>query len=142
MIMSAENLKGIEVGDRVWNISFGYGTVAEIDNSEFPVWVDFDSGDSSDFTLEGMEYDYCKEPSLFFEMPEFYKNKEYPKKPRWRAKLGEKYYLVTSLGAVDNYFEVGELYDDKIFAIGNYFKNEEQAKESKFYKAFHNDEEE
>ena len=135
--MSVENLKGVEVGDRVWNTSFGYGTVAEIDNSEFPVWVDFDSGDSNDFTLEGMEYDYCKEPSLFFEMPEFYKNKEYPKKPRWRAKVGEKYFLVISLGVVNHCIEGGDSYDDKLFSIGNYFKTEEEAKESELYKAFH-----
>lgn len=131
------NLEGVEVGDRVWGVLYGYGTVKGIDKSDFPIGVAFDGGDSSEFTSEGREYSEEKEPSLFFEMPKMYKNKEYPKKPRWRANTGESYFFINVTGKFCEFLDDRESIDNKLFSVGNYFKSEKMAKESELYKAFH-----
>ena len=135
-----KNLEGIEIGDRVWGVLYGYGTVIGIDNSEFPISVDFDDEYNNEFTLEGKEYSEDKEPSLFFEMPEFYKSKQYPKKPRWRASEGEKFYYILANGRITSVRDSMDIYDNKMFLVGNYFKSEEKAKKSEIYKAFHHEE--
>lgn len=61
-------------------------------------------------------------------------------KTRLRAEKGEEYFLVTSYGGIyktkDNYYEM----DDLHFNVKNYFKSEQEAKESKIYKVFHEEE--
>ena len=136
------NLEGIEVGDRVWCVLYGYGTVVGMDKSDYPIRVHFDGGDGTDFTSEGREFSEEKEPSLFFEMPKMYKNKEYPKKPRWRANRNDPYYFVTDIGGVGDHLEKKDWIDNEFFKVGNYFKSEEKAKESEIYKAFHKYDEE
>ena len=133
------NLEGIEVGDRVWCVLYGYGTVVGIEKSDYsyPIRVDFDGRDSSDFTLEGREYSDEEEPSLFFERPKFYKNKEYPKKPRWRANTGESYFFINVTGKFCGDKDYRESIDNELFSVGNYFKSEKMAKESELYKVFH-----
>ena len=136
-----ENLKGIEIGDRVWSTLYGYGTVVEIDESaNYPILVNFDRDcnviDPVSFSRDGKSWSTHEVPSLFFDIPEMYKEENYPEKPRWRAKLEGRYYLVTSLGTVNHCQESGNLYDDALFDVGNYFKTEEEAMNSKFYKAF------
>jgi len=50
---------------------------------------------------------------------------EQPK--RWRAMIGEKYFRVDEWGIVDNCQECGDGCDNFRYAIGNYFKTEEEA---------------
>ena len=47
--------------------------------------------------------------------------------PRWRAKEGEKYYLVSDCLDVDFNPESSDKYDDSYYAAGNYFKTKEAA---------------
>ena len=45
-----ENLKGIKKGDKIWSPNYGYGTVISIDESEYPINVDFDNGNVNSYT--------------------------------------------------------------------------------------------
>ena len=47
--------------------------------------------------------------------------------PRWRAKIGEKYYFVGDCLDVDFNSENSDKFDDSYYAAGNYFKTEEAA---------------
>ena len=47
--------------------------------------------------------------------------------PRWRAKIGEKYYFISDCLDVDFNSEDSDEYDDSYYAAGNYFKTEEAA---------------
>ena len=139
-----KNLEEVEVGDKVWSINYGYGKVIEIEGiaSEFPISVEFDSVSNwaKSHTSDGKEYRGCKEPSLFFEMPEFYKNKQYPKKPRWRANKDETYYYVTSDGCTNDSYDTRSDTDNRRFKVWNYFKSSEDAQESKIFKAYKREE--
>ena len=48
--------------------------------------------------------------------------------PRWRAKIGEKYYFISDCLDVDFNSEDSDGYDDSYYAAGNYFKTEGTAK--------------
>ena len=57
-----------KVGDRVWSLACGWGSVVEIDlkkNKEYPMRVNFDSGVSERFTMHGFRFVRDKKPSLF-----------------------------------------------------------------------------
>ena len=47
--------------------------------------------------------------------------------PRWRAKIGEKYYFVGDCLDVDFNSENSDKFDDSYYAADNYFKTEEAA---------------
>ena len=47
--------------------------------------------------------------------------------PRWRAKIGEKYYFISDCLDVDFNSEDSDEYDDSYYAADNYFKTEEAA---------------
>ena len=57
-----------------------------------------------------------------------------------RAEEGFDYYFVNGFGEIQCFAEEGALTDGKLFNAGNYFKSEQEAKESKFYKVFHEEE--
>jgi len=50
------------------------------------------------------------------------------KTKRWRAKEGERFYIVASDTSVVNFFggKIGE-YENDLFECGNYFKTEDEA---------------
>lgn len=50
-----------------------------------------------------------------------------PKYKRWRAEKGEKYFYIGGSGNVYYQTECHDEYDDFFYAIGNYFKTEEEA---------------
>ncbi|MGL5594606.1 MAG: hypothetical protein ACRDDH_11775 [Cetobacterium sp.] len=124
-------------GDRVWSTRSGWGTVEGRGDDyfgDFPVRVEFDDGSRIDFTSDGKEYTVDKLQSLFFEeivVPEsaLYKN-------AWRAERDDDYYYIGSIGRVEKDREVGFGCDDDRYAVGNYFRTEEEAKGSQIYKAF------
>ena len=47
--------------------------------------------------------------------------------PRWRAKIGEKYYFISDCLDVDFNSENSDKFDDSYYAADNYFKTEEAA---------------
>jgi len=61
--------KPFEIGDRVWSLNYGWGSVAlapvDLAIEEYPIYVNFDSGMSEQYTSEGYLWDSCKTPSLF-----------------------------------------------------------------------------
>lgn len=124
-----------EVENTVYCVMFGKGVVDNIDEEEYyPVTVTFENGREESYTSNG-EYYANSNRTLFFEeipIPE----SAYVK-PKWRAEKGNKYFLINSIGdiynTIDNYYEVDDLHFEK----GNYFQTEEEGKESKFYKVFH-----
>jgi hypothetical protein len=132
--MKADEFK---VGDTVYCVIFGKGTVKSIDIGDYPVFVEFFLGNSMciiAYTQSG-KFDINGLRTLFFEeipIPE-----SAYKRPRWRADIGTAYYYINAFGDVTFVAESEDHYDNKKFNIGNYFKTEEEAKESKFYKVFH-----
>ena len=124
-----------KAGDTVYCTMYGKGVVERIDeNGDYPVLVTFKNGVTKSYTKDGRFYAEVNR-TLFFEeikIPE----SAYVR-PKWRAEKGCKYFLINSIGDIyntmDNYYEI----DDLHFETGNYFKTEEEAKQSKFYKIFH-----
>ncbi len=125
-----------KVGDKVWAINNGWGVVRRIDEcQQYPVVVKFVKRDLAiTYTLEGIEA-LGERRTLFFEeipIPE-----SALISPRWRAERGESYYSVNCFGEVIPIVDLRWETDGKMWLVGNYFETEEEAKESKIYKAFH-----
>ena len=116
---------------------YGKGIVKRIDIGSYPVRVEFFYVNSTltiGYTQDGK---YTEEGlrTLFFEeipIPE-----SAYKKPKWRAEKGCNYFYVMSDGNINITFDDRTECNDLCFKHGNYFKTEEEAKESKFYKVFH-----
>ena len=54
-----------KVGDRVWSLLYGWGSVRAIKRNLYSVNVCFGSGGNIDFTKDGFCLSYHKNPSLF-----------------------------------------------------------------------------
>ena len=55
------------IGDEVWCISMGWGTITNVLNVEdYPITVDFESGKQDSFTMEGRLYSDDLSPTLFW----------------------------------------------------------------------------
>lgn len=134
--MKADEFK---VGDTVYCIIHGKGIICQISGSiDYPVLVKFSDGELKRcYTQDGR---YVKEGgrALFFE--EIIIPESAYKRPRWRAKSGDIYCHICGTGLIMHSAEYNTLENDAHFNTGNYFKTEEQAKESKFYKVFHEEE--
>lgn len=126
-----------EINDKVWDIRYGWGYVSKIGNDVFSVCVLFKNTKTATYTTDGKSaLDFNR--TLFFEeikIPE-----SAYKRPKWRADTNNIYYYINASGDFAFMSESGNDYDNKKFNIGNYFKTEEEAKESKFYKVFHEEE--
>lgn len=88
-----DNLKGVQVGDRVWGAGFGWGEVKGIDDSDspsYPIVVEFQRVPSLiSYTRQG-RYRYDDGfPSLFFSEIEF----QIPPAPE-RKFIPEKYDII------------------------------------------------
>lgn len=54
-------------GDRVWSISYGWGTILDIEHrNEKPVLVKFNCGKYKEYTLDGKEEIYSINPTIFW----------------------------------------------------------------------------
>ncbi|MGL5051709.1 MAG: hypothetical protein ACRC6E_13940 [Fusobacteriaceae bacterium] len=130
-----------KVGDKVWDIRFGWGKVIDTKHTKtLPICVEFGSRYIK-YAIDGRDRndDYCINRSLFFQ--ELVITEEALKKAKWRAKTNDDvYFTVDGKGEVvcwaDDYSE----YDDAMYRVGNYFETTEEAEESKFYKVFHEEE--
>lgn len=124
-----------KVGDTVYCTMYGEGFIEHIDeNGDYPVSVAFKNGAIKSYTKHGRFYAEVNRTLFFEEIP--IPESAYVR-PKWRAEKGGKYFLINSTGDIynttDNYYEINGLH----FKTGNYFKSEEVAKQSKFYKVFH-----
>lgn len=123
-----------EVGDKVWTIDNGWGEVIEMkDGIAYPVSVEFEKSKVS-YTKDGREFE-SKNVVLFFEeipIPE-----SALVRPKWRAEMHEPYYFINSRGDVCRTLDERTTFDCVVYKAGNYFQTRKEAKDSKFYKVFH-----
>lgn len=125
-----------KVGDKVWTFENGWGVVKTVSGGHvFPVVVKFEkSGLAISHTLDGKEALERGRVLLFEEV-------QIPEsaliRPRWRAEDMGEYFHINTVGAIISTVECGVKIDDNCWKVGNYFRTEEEAKESKIYRAFH-----
>ena len=133
------NRDEIKVEDTVYCVLYGKGKCIKIydDERDYSVDVKFETGIVLSYTASG-KYEADGIRTLFFE--EIIIPESAYKRPRWRAESGGEYFLVSSSGDIystrDNYYEI----DDLHFKTKNYFVSKQEARESKFYKVFHEEE--
>lgn len=120
-------------GDKVFCVGMGWGKVVEVvSNIAYPILVKF-AQDYGAFTKDG-SYDEEEHQSLFFEEIKI-PDSAYLR-ARWRANIDDTYFYVDSFGDTYKTSE-GSIYASDRYNAGNYFKTEEEAIASKFYKVFH-----
>lgn len=121
-----------EEKDKIFDIVFGAGEVNRIDGDNVIVH----------FTCSDLEYEYdqrgcmteCARRTLYFKPFDFVIPEEATIKPKWRAEQNKSYFLVNSFGDVEQTTELGNTTDDRRFLKRNYFRNENDARNSKIYK--------
>lgn len=128
-----------KVGDEVYCFFNKKGKCIKIeyDRRTYPVIIRFETGKVLSYTPSG-KCEINGVRTLFFEeikIPE-----SAYKRPRWRAEEGKYYYYISGTGLIMHSAEYNTFEDDARCNTGNYFKTEEEAKESKFYKVFHEEE--
>jgi hypothetical protein len=130
---------GFKVGDTVYCILYGKGKCVAIKKNEnYPVVVKMEEkGEFICYSYNG-QYSSGQKQVLFFE--EIIIPESAYKRPRWRAEKLGSYYTVSAAGEILKYNDVGSTGDNKFFIAKNYFKTVQEAKESKFYKVFHEEE--
>ncbi|MGL4999410.1 MAG: hypothetical protein ACRC5T_10620 [Cetobacterium sp.] len=127
-----------KVGDKVYDVRHGWGKVEDVEYSTlFPILVDFEEYFDM-YTVDGKDAILDKKACLFFEQIEIPDSAL--TRAKFRASYGEKYYSVNHYGVVERSIERSYKIDSRLVDIGNYFKTEKEAKESKFYKIFHDKE--
>lgn len=124
-----------EVGDRAWSSVYGWGKIDSIENGEeHPIIFVSDKGETESHTKDGRQHEIFLRTLFFQEIP-------IPEsalvRPRWRAERKGLYCRVNNIGKIESDYEEGVPYDDDLFNVGNYFKSKEEAKSSRFYKVFH-----
>lgn len=123
-----------KVGQRVWDINYGWGKITQIRGGGYPLVVDFEGGNNT-YTSEGKACSWSKGRSLFFEEIHIPESALTP--PRWKAEAGEKVFIIDSLGCVSEMTAWPGISLEGFFNVGNYFQTAEEARASKIYKAFH-----
>lgn len=125
-----------KVGDKVWSVNNGWGTVTEMRdyNAMCPVVVKYYCSECTNYTKDGKLYKDINR-SLFFE--EILIPETALVRPKWRAEQGCNYFFVTSTGRIDGAFGDRDDKENRRFNIGNYFRSIKEAEKSKFYKVFH-----
>jgi hypothetical protein len=106
---------------------------------DYPIAVKNKDCSSCWYTKEGKLSKFNDAETILFPSKE---NRDWStfRLPRWRAKEGNDYFCVSGLGDIDNYVDQFTGWDTGLWIAGNYFKTEEEAKNSKFYKVFHEEE--
>ena len=133
------NRDEFKINDEVWDIFYGFGIVVNVVKGKpYSVVVKFKDGDYvNSYTKEG-ECCSNRKRTLFFE--EIIIPESAYKRPRWRAKSGDIYCHISGTGLIMHIAEFDNFDNNAHYKVGNYFKTEEEAKESKFYKVFHEEE--
>lgn len=121
-----------EEKDKIFDIVFGAGEVNRIE--EGSVIVHFTCSDL------GYEYDQrgcmteCARRTLYFKPFDFIIPEEATIKPKWRAEQNKSYFFINSFGDIEQTTELSNTTDDRRFLKRNYFRNENDARNSKIYK--------
>lgn len=121
-----------EEKDKIFDIVFGAGEVNRIDGDNVIVH----------FTCSDLEYEYdqrgcmtdCARRTLYFKPFDFVIPEEATIKPKWRAEQNKSYFFINSFGDIEQTTELSNTADDRRFLKRNYFRNENDAKNSKIYK--------
>lgn len=127
-------------GDKIYSVEFGWGYVTDVRVGSFnyPLEVLFEKR-TIYYTLDGRRSTLsdCMGTLFFQEIPI---PKEALERPRWRARINHTYYYINSDGNIASDIDNGLYLDDARFKVGNYFKTSEEARQSKFYKVFREEE--
>ena len=125
-----------KVNDEVWDTTYGWGNVVSLNGDiDLPVVVIFENGyNTLRYTKDGRQSNVTSR-TLFFE--EITIPDSAYKRPKWRAEKFDAYFFVAGTGLLLEQKEFGNIENNAHYETGNYFKSEQQAKESKFYKVFH-----
>ena len=128
-----------KVGDKVIDIIRGrIGKVIGINTltkDSYPISVEFNDNEVISFTLDGRDYIRDKYPRLLHYRDDYdysvinFNNLPKRQDKRWRAEVGETYYIITSNFEIENYCEENEVIDDEAYNSGNYFKTKKEAQE-------------
>ncbi|MGL5050649.1 MAG: hypothetical protein ACRC6E_08515 [Fusobacteriaceae bacterium] len=127
-----------KVGDKVYDIKFGFGEVVEIRECGLNnVGVKF-----GNFVRFYTQYGFYG--AIDFNRSLFFEEIEIPvsalTRPRWRALKGGVFWYVSAFGIATKGIDYYSICDDTLNKVGNYFKTEEETEESRFYKVFHDGE--
>ena len=135
--------KVLKVGDKAWDMRFGWIDVANINfSTEFPIRCGT-KGNSYYYTHDGKYLKDSIYPILFIEPPtEFVKAGiiKVPQPKKWKPCNEDRYWFVTENGSIDFSIARDTIYDKRMIEAGNCFRTAEEAKRSEFYKVFHEDE--
>lgn len=129
------------VNDTVHSFVYGKGTISHIVTTQklpYPIEVDF--GNEKRWYTEEGRFFIGANIDLFFAEPKFSNYDEMMNRPKWKPKEDEFYYYVNTYGVIDATSYSEKIIDPERFKIGNCFETIKEAKESKFYKVFHEEE--
>lgn len=94
--------KDVRIGDKVWDIYFGWGEVMRLDDDGSPLSIYVKFKDYREwFSMDGKKQVADVNPTLFWK-PEDYKIPEKPKKEKvwqWIYKIGNEYWLTRCYSA-------------------------------------------
>ena len=135
-----EDNQEFKVKDKVYDILLReIGIVTKIiknDVSSFPIEVYYEDCGRVLYASEGRFLSRDKYPRLLhyrddydYDVIDFNNLPKRQEANRWRAKVGETYYIITSNFEIENYCEENEVIDDEAYNSGNYFQTKEEAKE-------------
>ncbi|MGL5000078.1 MAG: hypothetical protein ACRC5T_14060 [Cetobacterium sp.] len=123
-----------KVGDKVYDVRHGWGVVERVEYcNDFPILVVFEKYFDM-YTVDGKSASFNTNTCLFFEKIKIPVSALARKS--WRAEPNERYYSVDTSGEIIEWDDDYDSFDDKQHRIGNYFRDIEEAKISKFYKMF------
>ena len=130
-------------GDKVYCLVNGELKVKEIFGDSLV--CEDGSGNQSWYTLDGFIIGEANESvgvnrCLFFAEPKFENWYEMVSRKEWKPSCRQDFYFVNSMGSVDKMWWSDSDVDNRYFNVGNCFKTKEEAKDSKFYKVFHEEE--
>lgn len=129
------------IGDKVIDIiRMQVGEVTEIIPSEginptYKLWVAFENWENG-YTLDGRFMAIDKRPSLLhyrdglnYNVIDFDFLPKRNESTRWIAEIGQRYYFIDKYFDVQTYVADESPVDTKLYNVGNYFKDEQEAEE-------------
>jgi hypothetical protein len=124
-----------KAGDRVWDITLGWGKVINILEDDYPIVCEFGDSVLYYYTQDGKCEEEDVNRSLYFDEFKINPPKEALEKKRWRADWGRGFFAINSIGDIHCIIDTHEEADG-LWEIGNYFQTQEEAKQSEIYKLF------
>jgi hypothetical protein len=137
-----EILKDAPQGMELYSVAHGVvklHTILKDKDNRYPIGIENRFGVVHYLTTKGQLFDFDDLETILFPSKE---NRDWStfETLRWRAERHSYYYYVSAYGGICDYTDDRSSFDDNMWNVGNYFKTEEEAKNSKFYKVFHEEE--